>query len=160
MGSKEKLIERFKKLPKDFTFFPITQYGDAMEQREFPTFSKLLDCFYEQRERLDRVLRAHPELALPMLQYLARTVRLLSEQLDDMAFRPAQWRLARFLLSGADRLSTVHSTQDEMAASISASRVTVSRVLGEFTRLGWLRTGYRALFLTDDAALRAFAFTD
>ena len=43
---------------------------------------------------------------------------------------------------------------------MGVSRVTVSRVLGEFTRLGWLRTGYRALFLTDAAALRAFAFTD
>ena len=44
------------------------------------------------RERLDRVLRAHPELALPMLQYLARTVRLLSDHVDGMSFRPADQR--------------------------------------------------------------------
>ena len=113
------------------------------------------------RERLDRVLRAHPELALPMLQYLARTVRLLSDHVDGMSFRPADQRVARYLLSippvpiGARRC-----THEEIGAAVGVSRVTVSRVLGEFTRLGWLRTGYRALFLTDAAALRAFAFTD
>ena len=95
-----------------------------------------------------------PELAMSMLQYLARTVRLLSEQLDDMAFRPAPWRLARFLLSGADRLSTVHSTQDEMAASISASRVTVSRALNDFARQGWITLGYREIHLLQPEALQ------
>jgi len=96
-----------------------------------------------------------PELAMSMLQYLARTVRLLSEQLDDMAFRPVPWRLARFLLSGADRLSTVHSTQDEMAASISASRVTVSRTLNDFARRGWVELGYREVRLLRPEELRA-----
>ena len=113
------------------------------------------------RERLDRVLRAHPELALPMLQYLARTVRLLSDHVDGMSFRPADQRVARDLLSippGPN--GALRCTHEEIGAAVGVSRVTVSRVLGEFTRQGWLRTGYRALFLTDAAALRAFAFTD
>ena len=100
-----------------------------------------------------------PELAMSMLQYLARTVRLLSEQLDDMAFRPVPWRLARFLLSGADQLSTVHSTQDEMAASISASRVTVSRTLNDFARRGWVELGYREVRLLRPEELRALCRT-
>lgn len=113
------------------------------------------------RERLDRVLRAHPELALPMLQYLARTVRLLSDHVDGMSFRPADQRVARYLLSiPLEPNGALRCTHEEIGAAVGVSRVTVSRVLGEFTRLGWLRTGYRALFLTDAAALRAFAFTD
>ena len=113
------------------------------------------------RERLDRVLRAHPELALPMLQYLARTVRLLSDHVDGMSFRPADQRVARYLLSlPAEPGGGLRCTHEEIGAAVGVSRVTVSRVLGEFTRQGWLRTGYRALFLTDAAALRAFAFTD
>ena len=113
------------------------------------------------RERLDRVLRAHPELALPMLQYLARTVRLLSDHVDGMSFRPADQRVARYLLSiPPEPNGALRCTHEEIGAAVGVSRVTVSRVLGEFTRQGWLRTGYRALFLTDAAALQAFAFTD
>ena len=113
------------------------------------------------RERLDRVLRAHPELALPMLQYLARTVRLLSDHVDGMSFRPADQRVARYLISiPPEPNGALRCTHEEIGAAVGVSRVTVSRVLGEFTRQGWLRTGYRALFLTDAAALRAFAFTD
>ena len=113
------------------------------------------------RERLERVLRAHPELALPLLQYLARTVWLLSDHVDGMSFRPADQRVARYLLSiPPEPNGALRCTHEEIGAAVGVSRVTVSRVLGEFTRLGWLRTGYRALFLTDAAALRAFAFTD
>ena len=112
-------------------------------------------------ERLDRVLRAHPELALPMRQYLARTGRLLSDHVDGMSFRPADQRVARYLLSiPPEPNGALRCTHEEIGAAVGVSRVTVSRVLGEFTRQGWLRTGYRALFLTDAAALRAFAFTD
>ena len=89
-----------------------------------------------------------------MLRYLARTVRLLSGQLNDMAFRPVPWRLARFLLSGADRLNTVRCTQEEIAASISASRVTVSRTLNDFARQGWITLGYREIHLLQPEALQ------
>ena len=116
--------------------------------------------FFDQLPRVSSAAVARdPELAMSMLQYLARTVRLLSEQLDDMAFRPVPWRLARFLLSGADQLSTVHSTQDEMAASISASRVTVSRTLNDFARRGWVELGYREVRLLRPEELRALCRT-
>ena len=113
------------------------------------------------RERLDRVLRAHPELAHPKLPYQARTVRLHTHPVDGMSFRPADQRVARYLLSiPPEPNGALRCTHEEIGAAVGVSRVTVSRVLGEFTRQGWLRTGYRALFLTDAAALRAFAFTD
>lgn len=113
------------------------------------------------RERLDRVLRAHPELVMPLLEYLARTVRLLSDHVDGMSFRPADQRVARYLLSlPPEPDGALRCTHEEIGAAVGVSRVTVSRVLVDFTRRGWLRTGYRALFLTDLSALRTFAFTD
>ena len=113
------------------------------------------------RERLDGVLRAHPELAIPMLQYLARTIRLLSDHVDGMSFHPADQRVARYLLTiPPESNGALRCTHEEIGAAVGVSRVTVSRVLGEFTRRGWLKTSYRALYLTDAAALRSFAFTD
>ena len=105
------------------------------------------------RELAAQAVAKDPELAMTMLKYLARTVRLLSEQLDDMAFRPVPWRLARFLLSGADRLDMVHCTQEEIAASISASRVTVSRTLNQFAREGLVELQYRGVQLKNRPAL-------
>ena len=105
------------------------------------------------RELVKQAVARDPELAMDMLQYLARTVRLLSEQLDDMAFRPVQWRLARFLLSGADRSGAVRCTQEEIAASISASRVTVSRLLNQLARAGLVELQYRGVQLKNRSAL-------
>lgn len=139
-------------------------FGEASFFDQLPRVSSavaLTPCELVPMDRgvVTQAVARDPELAMSMLQYLARTVRLLSEQLDDMAFRPAPWRLARFLLSGADQLSTVHSTQDEMAASISASRVTVSRTLNDFARRGWIELGYREVRLLRPEELRALCRT-
>ena len=110
------------------------------------------------RARLDQVFRSHPELALPMLQYLARTVRLLSDHVGGMSFRPADQRIARHLLSLPSLPDgSIRSTHEEIGAAVGTSRVTVSRVLGEFARRGWLSTGYRALRLLDREGLALFA---
>ncbi len=109
------------------------------------------------RDRLNAVFQAHPDLALPMLQYLARTVRLLSGHVDDMSFLRADQRLARYLLAQADGKGVVRATHEEMGAAVGVSRVTVSRVLGEFSALGWLKTGYGTIQLLDKSAMQNFS---
>lgn len=109
------------------------------------------------RESVRAEIAKDPELAMAMLKYLARTVRIMSSHLDDMAFHPADWRVARYLLSlSPDENGYIGCTQDEIADSISTSRVTVSRVLRDFTRRGWLTTGYRCIYLLDKTALEGF----
>ncbi|MDE6385990.1 MAG: NFACT family protein, partial [Eubacterium sp.] len=41
--------------PMDFAFMPITQYGSLVETKEFETFSQLLDFFYYEKVRADRI---------------------------------------------------------------------------------------------------------
>ena len=48
------------------------------------------------RELVIAEVSQNPDLALAMLKYLARTVRLLSSQVDDMAFRPVRRRCPLF----------------------------------------------------------------
>ena len=105
------------------------------------------------RELVTREIARDPELAMAMLSYLARTVRMLSGQVDQMAFRPARWRVARFLLSLAPEGGPIPCSQEDIAAAVSASRVTVSRILGDFARRGWVEPGYRTLTLRSPAAL-------
>lgn len=113
-----------------------------------------------KRAQLDRVFQAHPELAYPMLRYLARTVRLLSDHVDGISFRPADKRLASALLRHAGPNGLVRSTHEELGSAVGASRVTVSRTLAQFAARGWLERSYGAVKLLDPAALEAFAQSD
>ncbi len=108
------------------------------------------------RGRLTAVLAAHPELGFSMLQYLARTVRLLSTHVDDSSFRRADQRLARHLLTlSPDADGVLHCTHEELGFAVGVSRVTVSRVLARFAAEGLLATGYRTIRLLKPECLQA-----
>ncbi len=140
--------------------------GDLMGEASFfdqrPRVSSavaLTDCqiVAVSRARLDQVFAQHPELAFPMLQYLAKTVRLLSTHVDGLSFLPADRRLARLLVEHADENGTLRTTHEELGALAGVSRVTVSRVLSSFADRGWLETGYGNLQLLDCEALLRFS---
>ena len=113
--------------------------------------------FSVDRPQLDAVFLRHPELALPMLQYLARTVRLLSAHVDGMSFLSADRRIARYLLSLPPRQGSLHCTHEEIGEAVGVSRVTVSRVLSQWSRQGLVSTGYGSLTLLDRDRLLALA---
>ena len=71
--------------PKDFTFLPVTQYGESAALEEFPTFSDLLDGFYEQREQLDRVKQKGQDLIRAVTRARDRTARRLANQEQELA---------------------------------------------------------------------------
>ena len=105
------------------------------------------------RPWLESVFAQHPDLAVSMLEYLARTVRLLSAHVDG-AFLRADQRVARYLLSLSPLPDgRLHCTHEEIGSSVGVSRVTVSRVLGELERRGLLRTGYRTVQFLDRIGL-------
>lgn len=140
----------------------IHRAGDLMGEASFfdecPRVSSAVavtecDIVSVNRTALDGVFRKHPDLALPMLQYLARTVRLLSHHVDEATFLPAGARLARHLLSGAAEGVPFPCTHEELGFAIGASRVTVSRLLANFARRGLVETGYRSVTILNRTGL-------
>ncbi len=109
------------------------------------------------REQITEIIRSNPDVAMALLKYLARTVRLLSDQLDDATFLPADQRLARLLLGAFAGQHTIRTSQEELAATIGVTRVTASRIQNDFSRRGILDTGYRSLTLRNEALLREIA---
>ena len=107
--------------------------------------------------QLDRAFQRHPELALPMLQHLARTVRVLSDHVESSSL-PAQQRIARWLLiqPTADG-APIKATHEGIGQAVGLSRVTVSRVLGELSALGLVGLGYRSVTVLDRDGLEALA---
>ena len=135
-------------------------FGEASFFDELPRVSSAMaltacEIVPIDRELVTQEFARDPELALAMMKYLARTVRLLSGQVDQMAFRPARWRVANYLLTLASGAGAVSCTQDDIAAAVSASRVTVSRILNEFARKGWVEPGYRSVQLLQPEKLNA-----
>lgn len=134
-------------------------FGEASFFDELPRVSSAIalsscEIVPIDRELVTQEFARNPELALAMMKYLARTVRLLSGQVDQMAFRPARWRVANYLLTLSTQTGTVSCTQEDIAAAVSASRVTVSRVLSDFSRAGWIALGYRTIALLEPERLK------
>lgn len=101
-------------------------------------------------------IRREPQLAVNLLAYLSQTIRMLSAQLDTVAFQQADERIARLLLSLSAKNGCVRATHEDLAALAGVSRVTVSRILADFSRRGWVETRYREIQLIDADALRRF----
>ena len=145
----------------------IHRSGDLMGEASFfdgcprvTSAMTLEDCqiLAIDRSQLDRAFQRHPELALPMLQHLARTVRLLSDHVGAAAL-PARQRVARWLLAQPlDRDGAIRATHEGIGQAVGLSRVTVSRVLGEFTLQNLAVLGYRSVTVLDRAGLEALAF--
>ena len=134
-------------------------FGEASFFDELPRVSSALaltpcEIVPIDRELVTQEFARNPELALAMMKYLARTVRLLSGQVDQMAFRPARWRVANYLFTLSPAGGPLSCTQEDIAAAVSASRVTVSRVLNEFARQGWVALGYRTIVLQKPEELK------
>ncbi|MBD5099652.1 MAG: Crp/Fnr family transcriptional regulator [Clostridiales bacterium] len=120
------------------------------------------------RPQLDAAFQRHPELALPMLQYLARTVRLLSDHVGSSSL-PAQQRIARWLLgqpgvasdagvSTVQESGAIRATHEGVGQAVGLSRVTVSRVLGELAAQGLVELGYRSITILERTQLEDMAF--
>ena len=118
----------------------------------------LEDCLIlsVNRAQLDTAFQRHPELALPMLQYLARTVRMLSAHVESSAL-PARQRVARWLLAQGSG-GPLKATHEGIGQAVGLSRVTVSRALGELEQLGLAELGYRSVRVLDRDGLEALAF--
>ena len=136
-------------------------FGEASFFDELPRVSSATaetDCRIVRlsRQTVDRLFSQHPELASAMISYLARTVRLLSGHVDTISFQKADVRLARLLVNHPTADSVIHVTHEELAAALGVSRVTVSRILGDFSQKGYLKTGYGTITLLLPEVLAAF----
>lgn len=137
-----------------FDRLPRVSSAKTMEKSEIIPVSQpvLLQCFREQ-----------PMLAFQLLHLFSKTVRMLSNQVDHMTFLQADRRIAKILTEMAgpptEDAILVTCSHEDLASMAGVSRVTVSRVLGELTRKGWLETRYRQIAILNIQALSQFALS-
>ena len=103
--------------PSDFTFQPISQYGPAVSCVPFPSFSALLDRFYEQRENQERVRQRGQDLIRSVTNARDRAARKIGLQEQELAATRDRERLRPF---GDIITSNLHAMETGMSRLTAA----------------------------------------
>ena len=111
------------------------------------------------KDRLEAVLRDHPQLAVNAVRQLSRQMRQLVSLVEDLSFRHVAARVARILLeyAGDGTGPRPRLTQQEMAAMAGTAREMVGRSLKSLEDEGAIRLDHHRVVITDREALEAMA---
>ena len=89
------------------------------------------------------VLRRNEEARRFMFERLTRTIRHLEGKAEDLAFLDVASRLAKYLVECSRLGQGIPLTQDDFAAAIGSTRMTVNKLLADFERRGLINVGRR-----------------
>ena len=113
------------------------------------------------RSYLVGLCRRRPEVALAVLETLARRVRRFAEIVSNLAFRPVTERLAHFLeTAGAGRPGAelqLAITQAQLAARLGTVRELVARAFSQLETSGVIARKRTRVVIRDPARLAALA---
>lgn len=109
-------------------------------------------------------LTEHPGLIEEILEMMAQTIRLFSIQVYSMAFLSADKKVAHILVqlgsyfkkSESDPYYSIDYTHQEIAELIGIARVTTTKELRRFEKLGWISLAYRNIQIRNEAALKEY----
>jgi CRP-like cAMP-binding protein len=116
-------------------------------------------CWMLPREVLREALANHPEIAENVIGLLASRVRMLANQLEELALYSVLVRLSRFLLNEADNpaLEEPGVTRAAIAAHLATTPETISRTLFKLQEMSCIRFDRHRIMITDREALRSIA---
>ena len=114
------------------------------------------------KEDFVQLLLDSPRMCFSLMQVMAATIMDLSDQIQEVSFERVSVRLARLLVSLADREGTGSEARrvvrhryshQEMGRWLGASRETITRMLKRFRDLGLEDTDHRLLVVLDRQGL-------
>ncbi len=101
-----------------------------------------------------RAVAGSSVLSASVIRFLARRQVSLTRRLEQLLFTELGSRLGAYLLEHASDDGFALPTNSELASLIGTVPELVSRKLGEFYRLGWIRLEKRRVWIVDARALR------
>ena len=116
------------------------------------------------REDIRRLAHTYPHLAWALIESVARRARHLVSVVEDLSLRSVKARLARLLLTEAERISGTGAidrgqmmTQADMAARLGTVREMIGRALRDLADEGLIEFDRHRIVITDRAGLQAVA---
>jgi CRP/FNR family transcriptional regulator, cyclic AMP receptor protein len=116
---------------------------------------------------LKKLMQIDSELCFNIFQSLAQKVRLLSCQVQDMAFLGAEQRVAQLLMRFANDFGTItpdgiklsiNFTDQDLAGLAGTCRVTVTKILNSFKKEGLIEKGYRTIIIKNQLGLLTYLY--
>lgn len=104
-----------------------------------------------------QLLERYPRAMREMLRLMSKTVRRLSDRVEDLHLLDVPSRIAKCLLDLAASAGTsreVIITQEDVAAMVGATRVSVNRVFADLEQRGLILCGRRRVLIKDADRLR------
>ena len=106
-----------------------------------------------------------PEVFKELAQHLAQALAGAYRRIERLATQRLKNRMAAALLELAETPLAqeaeggivLHATHDELAAAVGSVRETVTKVIGELAREGYIRSGYGKILLKDLKGLKELA---
>lgn len=111
---------------------------------------------YIPAEKLNQVLQQSPAIAYDFLVSLSKRLHQSLEVIDDLKRLPLVARLAKLLLliaSETNKVNSVAISQDQMAAQLGVSRISVSKSLKRLAELEFIKPGYQTVHILDPQKL-------
>ena len=99
------------------------------------------------------VLKRNEEARSHMFERLSRSIRKLEGQVEDFAFLDVTSRLAKYLVEVARLGRPLPLTQDDLAAAVGSTRMTVNKLLADFERRGLIDVERRNVRVLDETSL-------
>lgn len=110
------------------------------------------------RDDFLHILERSPRATRETLGLLARTIRRLSGRLEDLVFLDVPSRVAKCLLDLSETVGgdtrEIALTQDDLAAFVGATRVSVNRVLAGLEQRGLVKVSRRRIAILQPAQLQ------
>lgn len=103
---------------------------------------------------LRELVGRHPDIALRLFRLLGERLASTEDQVEDLAFRSAEQRVARQVLRLVSENGTkVTVSHEQIAKAAGVARETVTKILGVMEQAGIVKTGYRRLKVLDRDAV-------
>lgn len=120
------------------------------------------------QEELVKLIQLDMDLCFAILQSLTRKIRMLSFQIQDMAFLEAEQRIIHILLKLAADFGTITEdgiklsirfSDQELAGLVGACRVTVTKTLNSLKKQGLIDKQYRNIIIKNQMGLLKCLYT-
>lgn len=107
------------------------------------------------RHDFESLILEHPQVALRLIEALARRLQEAQDSLKGMAFMDVTGRVAELLLklAGAESNAIEGYSHQDLAAMVGCLRESLTAVLDEFKKSGALAVGRKRIEITDRAQL-------
>lgn len=115
-----------------------------------------------KRSDFDAFIKAQPDLSIKLTKLIGFRLKRIERRIEDLVFRDVPSRLAHLLLDLAKEVGVkgekgihirVKLTHQEIANLIGSTRETVSAVLNDFKRKGWIDQQKREMIILNEKTL-------